>query len=189
MYSTALLFVAEHDPFFSIMQEYMLCKVFQKSGPGPKNGAQYGAPFNEEEWSDVEEICSELSPVDGRALNHVLPSNMNNSAAVSLIVPGSSCSHSISKPGPSTAGPSYDMPDLPDLPEEDIGALLSDMLTEDSTILPIENSVAEVRNLFYCFGLVEYSTNNIQLIIFFFGLCNITCAKLALCLAVVVLTC
>lgn len=175
MYSTALLFVAEHDPFFSIVQEYMLCKVFQKSGRGPKNGAQYGAPFVEEEWSDVEEICSEQSPVDGRALNHVLPSNMNNSAAVSLTVPGSSCSHSISKPGPSTAGPSnFDMSyGMPDLPEEDIGALLSDMLTEDSTILPIENSVAEVRNLFYCFGLVEYLANNIQLIIFFFLDCAI----------------
>ncbi|PWA89822.1 hypothetical protein CTI12_AA107230 [Artemisia annua] len=31
---------------------YVLYKVFKKSGPGPKNGEQYGAPFVEEEWSD-----------------------------------------------------------------------------------------------------------------------------------------
>ncbi|ERN11475.1 NAC domain-containing protein 82 [Amborella trichopoda] len=31
---------------------YALCKVYRKSGPGPKNGEQYGAPFKEEEWSE-----------------------------------------------------------------------------------------------------------------------------------------
>ncbi|KAK4280091.1 hypothetical protein QN277_011762 [Acacia crassicarpa] len=31
---------------------YALYKVFKKSGPGPKNGEQYGAPFKEEEWVD-----------------------------------------------------------------------------------------------------------------------------------------
>lgn len=30
----------------------MLCKVYKKSGPGPKNGEQYGAPFKEEDWVD-----------------------------------------------------------------------------------------------------------------------------------------
>lgn len=30
----------------------MVCKVFQKSGSGPKNGEQYGAPFIEEEWDE-----------------------------------------------------------------------------------------------------------------------------------------
>eukprot|EP00252_Welwitschia_mirabilis_P028118 TRINITY_DN99_c0_g2_i1.p1 TRINITY_DN99_c0_g2~~TRINITY_DN99_c0_g2_i1.p1 ORF type:complete len:648 (-),score=123.76 TRINITY_DN99_c0_g2_i1:423-2366(-) len=29
---------------------YVLCRLFEKSGPGPKNGEQYGAPFREEEW-------------------------------------------------------------------------------------------------------------------------------------------
>lgn len=32
----------------------MLCRVFRKSGSGPKNGEQYGAPFIEEEWEDEE---------------------------------------------------------------------------------------------------------------------------------------
>ncbi|KAG6466569.1 NAC domain-containing protein 53-like [Zingiber officinale] len=31
---------------------YVLCRVFQKSGSGPMNGAQYGAPFLEEEWEE-----------------------------------------------------------------------------------------------------------------------------------------
>ncbi|XP_047342234.1 NAC domain-containing protein 53-like isoform X2 [Impatiens glandulifera] len=30
----------------------ILCRIFQKSGPGPKNGEQYGAPLLEEEWED-----------------------------------------------------------------------------------------------------------------------------------------
>ncbi|XP_010547665.1 PREDICTED: NAC domain-containing protein 82-like [Tarenaya hassleriana] len=34
---------------------YVLCVLFKKDGPGPRNGAQYGAPFKEEEWSDGEE--------------------------------------------------------------------------------------------------------------------------------------
>lgn len=31
-----------------------MCRVFQKSGAGPQNGAQYGAPFVEEEWEEQE---------------------------------------------------------------------------------------------------------------------------------------
>nr|AFN55267.2 NAC domain protein [Tamarix hispida] len=31
---------------------YVLYKVYKKSGPGPKNGEQYGAPFREEDWED-----------------------------------------------------------------------------------------------------------------------------------------
>ncbi|XP_059279893.1 NAC domain-containing protein 17-like [Lycium ferocissimum] len=31
---------------------YALYKVFKKSGPGPKNGEQYGAPFREEDWAE-----------------------------------------------------------------------------------------------------------------------------------------
>ena len=30
--------------------------MFQKSGSGPKNGEQYGAPFLEEEWEDDEAV-------------------------------------------------------------------------------------------------------------------------------------
>lgn len=33
----------------------MLCVLFKKDGPGPRNGAQYGAPFKDEDWSDEEQ--------------------------------------------------------------------------------------------------------------------------------------
>ncbi|KAI3981097.1 hypothetical protein MKX01_032237 [Papaver californicum] len=33
-------------------QSFVLCRIFQKSGTGPKNGEQYGAPFIEEEWDE-----------------------------------------------------------------------------------------------------------------------------------------
>ncbi|XP_009771991.1 NAC domain-containing protein 78 isoform X1 [Nicotiana tabacum] len=33
---------------------FVVCRVFQKSGAGPKNGEQYGAPFIEEEWEEDE---------------------------------------------------------------------------------------------------------------------------------------
>ncbi|XP_010940544.1 NAC domain-containing protein 53 [Elaeis guineensis] len=36
-----------------ILQDaYVVCRIFKKNGPGPQNGAQYGAPFNEEEWEE-----------------------------------------------------------------------------------------------------------------------------------------
>ncbi|RWR92811.1 NAC domain-containing protein 37-like protein isoform X2 [Cinnamomum micranthum f. kanehirae] len=37
---------------------YVLCKIFEKSGPGPKNGEQHGAPFREEEWDDDDNVES-----------------------------------------------------------------------------------------------------------------------------------
>ncbi|KAI3686047.1 hypothetical protein L1987_79717 [Smallanthus sonchifolius] len=33
-------------------EHYVLYKIFKKSGAGPKNGEQYGAPFVDEEWND-----------------------------------------------------------------------------------------------------------------------------------------
>ncbi|KAE9587337.1 hypothetical protein Lal_00004367 [Lupinus albus] len=43
---------------------YVICKVFQKEGLGPRNGAQYGRPFKEEEWNEDGEIgCVESLPV------------------------------------------------------------------------------------------------------------------------------
>ncbi|XP_042015640.1 NAC domain-containing protein 53-like isoform X3 [Salvia splendens] len=40
---------------------FVVCRIFKKSGSGPKNGEQYGAPFVEEEWDDDE---FELVPQD-----------------------------------------------------------------------------------------------------------------------------
>lgn len=35
-----------------LLDGFVLCRVFQKSGTGPKNGEKYGAPLVEEEWED-----------------------------------------------------------------------------------------------------------------------------------------
>jgi len=35
---------------------FVVCRIFQKSGSGPQNGAQYGAPFVEEEWEEAEDL-------------------------------------------------------------------------------------------------------------------------------------
>lgn len=36
-----------------MQDSYVVCRIFQKNGPGPQNGAQYGAPFVEEEWDQL----------------------------------------------------------------------------------------------------------------------------------------
>ena len=37
-----------------IQDAYVLCKIFKKSGLGPRIGEQYGAPLNEAEWDNAE---------------------------------------------------------------------------------------------------------------------------------------
>ncbi|KAJ6792984.1 Uncharacterized protein M6B38_112195 [Iris pallida] len=39
----------------SVQDAFVVCRIFQKSGTGPQNGAQYGAPFIEEEWEEEDE--------------------------------------------------------------------------------------------------------------------------------------
>lgn len=69
---------------------YALYKVFKKSGPGPKNGEQYGAPFREEDWADevepnglvercksVEQVA-ECVPVDDNRINSQLQSQLED---------------------------------------------------------------------------------------------------------------
>ncbi|XP_062195056.1 NAC domain-containing protein 16-like [Phragmites australis] len=52
---------------------FVLCRIFQKAGPGPQNGAQYGAPFVEEEWEEDEEDVG-LLPVGGDSVaDHEVP--------------------------------------------------------------------------------------------------------------------
>ncbi|KAL8144324.1 hypothetical protein V2J09_017356 [Rumex salicifolius] len=55
-----------------VQDYYALYKLYKKSGAGPKNGEQYGAPFREEEWADdkVPEVSNYVGPD-----NHVKQSN------------------------------------------------------------------------------------------------------------------
>ncbi|KAJ9553718.1 hypothetical protein OSB04_017763 [Centaurea solstitialis] len=54
-----------------VQDAFVLCRIFHKSGAGPKNGEKYGAPFVEEEWEDDElvmvpkqEDCTAELPID-----------------------------------------------------------------------------------------------------------------------------
>jgi hypothetical protein len=58
-------------------------KLFKKSGSGPKNGEQYGAPFREEDWEDE---ANDISPPR--------ESVQNNDRAVGAFAPG--LSHQVS---------------------------------------------------------------------------------------------
>lgn len=97
---------------------YVLCEIFKKKGPGPKNGAQYGAPFNEEDWDDDDDDGDEEEEMNVQeAVSHagmsvpafVFPVNQNGSIATSSHVPISLCNGSSvscpSEPLPSTYNP------------------------------------------------------------------------------------
>ncbi|KAJ4965808.1 hypothetical protein NE237_017657 [Protea cynaroides] len=45
-------------------ESFALYKVFKKSGPGPKNGEQYGATFREEEWADDNDPVDTVQPIN-----------------------------------------------------------------------------------------------------------------------------
>ncbi|XP_047169457.1 NAC domain-containing protein 17-like [Vigna umbellata] len=54
---------------------YALYKVFKKSGPGPKNGEQYGAPFNEQEWAADDDIVDFNNNITDQEDPNVVPEN------------------------------------------------------------------------------------------------------------------
>ncbi|GAU16985.1 hypothetical protein TSUD_37430 [Trifolium subterraneum] len=52
-----------------VQDAYVLCRIFEKSGSGPKNGEKYGAPFVEAEWETVVEgQALPLPPVNNEVL-------------------------------------------------------------------------------------------------------------------------
>ncbi|KAF8411560.1 hypothetical protein HHK36_004115 [Tetracentron sinense] len=62
----------------NVQDYYALYKVYKKSGPGPKNGEQYGATFREEEWADDEYLDNNHNSANCE--NPV--QQLNNSASV-----------------------------------------------------------------------------------------------------------
>ncbi|CAK9187855.1 unnamed protein product [Ilex paraguariensis] len=127
-----------------VQDAYVLCKVFKKNRLGPNNGAQYGAPFNEEEWNDDEDISAESLLSDGSTL--LVPDKQKNAVVTSTIVPGSTYSWSLSEPGPSSAVPSATKVPV-EVPDDDYIDSWLAMFTEDS--VPIENDNNEVSNMLF----------------------------------------
>ncbi|KAJ0266045.1 NAC domain-containing protein 82 [Hirschfeldia incana] len=69
---------------------YVLCVLFKKDGPGPRNGAQYGAPFKEEDWSDEEHRTD--APATNNAAIFLNGPNAETSLAVARTVhPNTDC--------------------------------------------------------------------------------------------------
>ncbi|KAK4264758.1 hypothetical protein QN277_025889 [Acacia crassicarpa] len=101
---------------------YVLCKIFQKDGPGPRNGAQYGRPFIDEDWDDDEE---EIDGVGSLPLIGV--------HAPITIDPNT--------PGSSTA--THGHPPVPVV--DDITKLL-DSFTENDPVAMIENNIERNDN-------------------------------------------
>lgn len=44
---------------------FVLCKIFKKGGWGPRNGEQYGAPYNEEEWDQSDSGVTNADGING----------------------------------------------------------------------------------------------------------------------------
>nr|XP_043621150.1 NAC domain-containing protein 82-like [Erigeron canadensis] len=79
-----------------VQEAYALCRLFEKSGAGPKNGAQYGAPFEEEEWVDEDDE----SGLSGAAATEIVNPIRTSSAYTNM---------TFYVPGPSTATSSENM--------------------------------------------------------------------------------
>ncbi|XP_051140814.1 NAC domain-containing protein 82-like isoform X2 [Andrographis paniculata] len=130
-----------------LQDSYVLCKVFKKSGPGPQNGAQYGAPFNEEEWSDDEDDNTHLQAV---------PVETNGSLPVSVMLPeGRICPPPTSSfcPGSMSRFPSADrVPSVgfsrAEVPVEETNpelARLLAQLTDEGTLPLNENEIHKIE--------------------------------------------
>ncbi|XP_047168084.1 NAC domain-containing protein 82-like [Vigna umbellata] len=98
---------------------YVVCKVFEKEGLGPRNGAQYARPFNEEEWSDEE---LEIPCTASTAPVPILPMTSDASVPKDNSVPASGCTSCLSRsmPLPGTADPSDPNDQVVNNDDEDI---------------------------------------------------------------------
>ncbi|XP_020222542.1 NAC domain-containing protein 78 [Cajanus cajan] len=47
----------------TVQDMFVLCRIFEKSGAGPKNGAKYGAPLDEKEWDEEVEEEKKVVPL------------------------------------------------------------------------------------------------------------------------------
>lgn len=132
-----------------VQDAYVLCIVFQKDGPGPRNGAQYGAPFREEDWDDDDDNVNCLEVMSSAVFSATVPNQVIPLAASSIAPEGQcigsseSClSDTIPEVLPlATVG--NDVPNGGDLlpygdESDDIHAMLA-FFTEESTDVPAEN--------------------------------------------------
>lgn len=123
----------------------MLCKVFQKNGPGPKNGAQYGAPFNEADWADDDAQNHAISLAsDGPSPTMVMqPEEQSFPLERGLFGPGNTSGLPVLEegPSPSAGGPTSEV--VVEEADDEIEHLLASFADED-TLLSNENGINQV---------------------------------------------
>jgi hypothetical protein len=115
----------------NVKDYYALYKVFKKSGPGPKNGEQYGAPFKEEDWADEEAPSTNELVVTEKQV-HVAPVDDYVQIHAEALPPADDIEEFMKR-----------MLDEPLLPEEDVNIFaefLQAVGEEDSQITLVEPS-------------------------------------------------
>ncbi|TKY60427.1 NAC domain-containing protein 82 [Spatholobus suberectus] len=122
---------------------YVVCKVFQKEGVGPRNGAQYGRPFNEEEWDDEElgiPCAASTAPVP------ILPVTPDGSVPNDNHLPASGCIGSTSTsclsgsmPTPGTVNPSDPNDQAVNNDDDDILSMLEIFKDDDKLFEKVDN--------------------------------------------------
>ncbi|XP_058764956.1 NAC domain-containing protein 82-like isoform X2 [Vicia villosa] len=129
---------------------YVICRVFQKEGPGPRNGAQYGKPFNEKDWDSEEEIdCLQSVPAAAMSLPATtLPSSSHISEENDMHPSTSGCigrnslsclSRSVPSGLPHPSAPSNQI-------DDDILSMLAIFKDDEDTLAGNENNGSEVDN-------------------------------------------
>ncbi|KAF5197165.1 Nac domain [Thalictrum thalictroides] len=105
---------------------YVLCKIFEKSGAGPKNGEQHGAPFKEEEWEDdLEDDSLALLPhVNRESPSVVVDDEKQVVAEDSALVLGKTCESSLQLPCQNELSDTCNE-NLPLLDGVDLGSILA----------------------------------------------------------------
>jgi hypothetical protein len=148
---------------FVLQSSYVICRVFQKEGPGPRNGAQYGKPFNEKDWDIEEEIdCVQAVPLAVvSAPAPILPGSRHISAANDMhpSARGWIGPTSLSRLMPSD----LTQPSAPsNLVDDGILSMLA-IIKDDNTLDGNENNESEACNLFLahytCYKLCQMLPN------------------------------
>lgn len=126
---------------------YVLCKLFKKNGLGPKNGAQYGAPFNEADWADDDD--TQNLPIsfasDGlSASTQMQPETQSCALATGTLNPRSTSALPENEEGPSPSAGQPTSEVLVHQTEDEIDRLLASFTEENTKLLISENGISQV---------------------------------------------
>ncbi|XP_044470176.1 NAC domain-containing protein 82-like isoform X2 [Mangifera indica] len=115
-----------------VQDAYVLCKVYQKEGMGPRNGAQYGAPFKEEDWDDDEDVdCMEVvsAGVDSIPVPNLIRPVAASSSCLSDAIPPV-----INVPSPTPENNGVAIEVAPISHEDDIFSMLADFIEDGQNV-------------------------------------------------------